>query len=49
MCQVCEDDIQPKRLAAVRRALICIRRQEAADRNLGKHAAASRDLLGRAA
>jgi DnaK suppressor protein len=48
-CHQCEDDIHPKRLAAVPWALFCIRRQEAVDRNLGKHEAASRDLLGRAA
>jgi DnaK suppressor protein len=49
MCQECEDDIHPKRLAAVPWAAYCIRCQEAADRNLGKHEAASRHLLGRAA
>jgi DnaK suppressor protein len=49
MCQECEDDIHPKRLAAVPWALFCIRRQEAVDSNLGKNEAASRDLLGRAA
>jgi len=49
MCQECEDDIHPKRLAAVPWALFCIRCQEAVDRNLGKREAASRDHLGRAA
>jgi DnaK suppressor protein len=49
ICQECEDDIHPKRLAAAPWALYCIRCQEAADRNLGEHEAASRDLLGRAA
>jgi DnaK suppressor protein len=49
MCQECEDDIQPKRLAAVPWAPFCIRRQEAVDRNPGQNEAASRDLLGRAA
>ena len=49
MCQECEDDIHPKRLAALPWALFCIRCQEAVDRNLGKNEAASRDLLGRAA
>jgi len=48
-CQECEDEIHPKRLAAVPWALFCIRCQEAVDRNLGKNEAASRDLLGRAA
>ena len=49
MCQECEDDIHPKRLAAVPWAACCIRCQEAVDRNSGKNEAASRDLLGRAA
>ncbi len=49
ICQECEDDIHPKRLAAVPWALLCIRCQEAVDRNLRKNDAASRDLLGRAA
>jgi DnaK suppressor protein len=49
MCQECEDDIHPKRLAAVPRALFCMRRQEAVERNPGKNEAASRDLPGRAA
>jgi len=48
-CQECEDDIHPKRLAAVPWAPFCIACQEAVDRNLGKNEAASRDLLGRAA
>ena len=33
MCQQCEQDIHPKRLAAVPWAPFCIRCQEAADRN----------------
>ena len=49
MCQECEDDIHPKRLAALPWALFCIRCQEVVDRNLGTNEAASRDLLGRAA
>ena len=49
ICQECEDDIHPKRLAAVPWAACCIRCQEAVDRNLGTNEAASRDLLGRAA
>jgi DnaK suppressor protein len=49
MCQECDEDIHPKRLTAVPWAAFCIRCQEAVDRNLGKHEAASRDLLGRAA
>jgi DnaK suppressor protein len=49
MCQQCEDDIHPKRLAAAPWVPFCLRRQEAVDRNLGKNEAASRDLLGRAA
>ena len=34
ICQQCDDDIHPKRLAAVPWAPFCIRCQEAADRNL---------------
>jgi len=49
ICQECEEDIHPKRLAAVPWALFCIRCQEAADCNSGKNEAPSRDLLGRAA
>ena len=50
-CQQCDDDIHPKRLAAVPWATFCIRCQEAADRNfdLEDNRASSRDLLGRAA
>ena len=49
ICQECEDDIHPKRLAAVPWATFCIRCQEAADRNPGENEAPGRDLLGRAA
>jgi DnaK suppressor protein len=48
-CQECDEDIHPKRLAAVPWAPFCIRCQEAVDRNLGKNEAVGRDLLGRAA
>jgi len=48
-CQGCDEDIHPKRLAAVPWALFCIRCQEAVDRNLEEIQAPSRDLLGRAA
>jgi len=49
ICQECEDDIAPKRLAAVPWTQFCIRRQEAVDRNLEEIQAPSPDLLGRAA
>ena len=51
ICQECEEEIHPKRLAAVPWATFCIRCQEAADRNfdLEENQASSRDLLGRAA
>jgi DnaK suppressor protein len=48
-CQECEDDIAPKRLAAVPWAQFCIRCQEAVDRNFEEIQAPSGDLLGRAA
>ena len=50
-CQRCDDDIHPKRLAAVPWATFCIRCQEAIDNNLDLEEiqAPSRDLLGRAA
>ena len=48
-CQECEEDIHPKRLAAVPWAAFCIQCQEAADRNLDEMRAPTRDLLGRAA
>ena len=51
ICQECDQDIHPKRLAAVPWATFCIRCQEAADNNLDLEEiqAPSRDLLGRAA
>ena len=45
ICQECEEEIHPKRLAAVPWAKCCIRCQEAADRNLEEMRAPSRDLL----
>ncbi len=48
-CQQCDEDINPKRLAAVPWAALCIRCQEAVDHNLEEIQAPSRDLLGRAA
>jgi len=50
-CQQCDDDIHPKRLAAVPWATFCIRCQEAVDNNLDLEEvqAPSRDLLSRAA
>ena len=48
-CQECDEDIHPKRLAAVPWATFCIRCQEAADRNREEIQALSRDFLGRAA
>src|ERR1700719_4032598 len=35
-CHECDEDIHPKRLAAVPWATFCVRCQEAADRNLGE-------------
>jgi len=43
-CQECDEDIHPKRLAAVPWATFCIRCQEAADRNLAETRSPSRDL-----
>ena len=50
-CQQCDEDIHPKRLAAVPWATFCIRCQEAVDHNLDfeEIQAPSRDLLRRAA
>ena len=50
-CQQCDDDIHPKRLAAVPWATFCIRCQEAVGNNLDLEEiqAPSRDLLSRAA
>jgi DnaK suppressor protein len=44
-CQECDEDIHPKRLAAVPWATFCIRCQEAADGNLEEMRPPSRDLL----
>jgi DnaK suppressor protein len=49
ICQECDEDIHPKRLAAVPWATFCIRCQEAADRNREEIQSPSRDFLGRAA
>ena len=49
ICQECDDDIAPKRLAAVPWAQFCIKCQEAVDRSLEEIPAPSGDLLGRAA
>src|ERR1700747_3344555 len=48
-CQECEEDIHPKRLAAVPWAAYCIQCQEAVDRNLEEFQAPGRDSLDRAA
>jgi DnaK suppressor protein len=44
-CQECDEDIHPKRLAAVPWATFCIRCQEAADGNLEEMRAPNHDLL----
>jgi DnaK suppressor protein len=44
-CQECDEDIHPKRLAAVPWATFCIRCQEAADGNIKEMRPPSRDLL----
>ena len=49
ICQECDDDIAPKRLAAVPWAQFCIRCQETLDGNVEKIPAPRGDLLGRAA
>ena len=49
ICQECDQDIHPKRLAAVPWAPYCIRCQEAIDSNLEEIQAPSSDFLGRAA
>jgi DnaK suppressor protein len=49
ICQECDQDIHPKRLAAVPWALFCIRCQEVLDRNVEKVQGPGRDLVGRAA
>ena len=48
-CQECDQDIHPKRLAAVPWAAFCIRCQEAVDGNVEEIQAPSRDFLDRAA
>jgi DnaK suppressor protein len=48
-CQECDEEIHPKRLAAVPWAAFCIQCQEAVDRNLGEFQAPSRYFLDRAA
>jgi DnaK suppressor protein len=45
ICQECDEDIHPKRLAAVPWATFCIQCQEAADNNLDEMRPPSRDLL----
>ena len=49
ICQGCDEDIHPKRLAAVPWATFCIRCQEAVDRNSEEIQAPSRDSFDRAA
>ena len=44
-CQECDEDIHPKRLAAVPWATFCIRCQEAADGNVKEIRPPSRDFL----
>jgi DnaK suppressor protein len=44
-CQDCDEDIHPKRLAAVPWATFCIHCQQAVDRNLEEMRSPSRDLL----
>jgi DnaK suppressor protein len=46
-CLECDEEVHPKRLAAIPWAQFCIECQEAVDRNLDE--APTRDLLGRAA
>ena len=48
-CQECDEDIHPKRLAAVPSATFCIRCQEAVDRNFEEIQAPNRDSFDRAA
>ena len=49
ICQECDQDVHPKRLAALPWATFCIRCQERIYGNLEEVQAPSRDLLGRAA
>jgi DnaK suppressor protein len=48
-CQECDQDIHPKRLAAVPWAALCIRCQEIIDSNLEETQAPSSDFMRRAA
>ncbi len=48
-CQRCDEEIHPKRLAAVPWAAFCIHCQEAVDRNSEEFEMPVRDLLARAA
>jgi RNA polymerase-binding transcription factor len=48
-CHECDEDIHPKRLAAVPWATFCIRCQEAVDRNFEEIQAPSSDFFDRAA
>jgi len=45
VCQGCDEDIHPKRLAAVPWATFCIRCEEATERNVEEMRAPSRELL----
>lgn len=49
LCQRCDEDIHPKRLAAVPWAAFCIECQEAADRNYEEFEMPVRELLALAA
>ena len=49
ICQQCEEDIHPKRLAAVPWAAYCIQCQEAVDRNSEEFEMPVREFLARAA
>jgi DnaK suppressor protein len=49
ICQHCDEDIHPKRLAAVPWAAYCVECQEAVDRNLDDVQSPAGYLLGRAA
>src|ERR1700694_2705298 len=44
-CRECDEDIHPKRLAAVPWATLCLRCQEAADRTLEEMRSPTRDIL----
>jgi DnaK suppressor protein len=48
-CLQCDEDIHPKRLAAIPWAPFCIRCQETADRSAGQAPPPPRDLLANAA